>query len=81
MIPVYFCFDFRKVKQNLKAKHCVKYCNFTRFFGVEILWKDSFGIVSGEHTRKLGEITVFYAVVFTPQSIEVNRSICQKTVK
>ena len=42
MIPVYFCFDFRKVKQNLKAKHCVKYCNFTPFFGVEILWKDRF---------------------------------------
>ena len=58
--------------------HCVNYCNFTWFPGLEILWK---GVVSAEfranhsklcgscafprnfHTRKLGEITAFYAVL------------------
>ena len=63
---------------HLSSFHYVKYCHFTWFPGVEILWK---GTVSAKfqaiirpklcgncafphhfHTRKLGEITVFYAV-------------------
>ena len=54
--------------------HCEKYRNFTQFPAVKILWKSSFRIVSGEspemmrklclsqnfHSRKLGEITVFF---------------------
>ena len=58
-------------------RHCIKYRNFNKFPGVEILWK---GIVSAEfranrpklygncvfpqnlYNRKLGKITVFYAV-------------------
>ena len=49
--------------------HCEKYRNFTWFPGVEILRK---GTVSANcafpqnfHTRKSGEITVFFAVIAT----------------
>ena len=41
-------------------QHCIKYLNFTEFFGVEILWKGMFS--HSFHTIKLGEIAVFYVV-------------------
>ena len=59
------------------SHHCVKYRNFTQFPGVEILWKGTVSewfranhpklcrncaFPQNFHTRKLGEITVFYAV-------------------
>ena len=45
-----------------KNIHCEKYRNFAQFSGVEI-----FGIFVPKnfHTRKLGEITVFCAVIMT----------------
>ena len=61
----------------LHAFHCVKYRNFTKFFGAEILWKDTvsaklrsnptkfsgnYAFSQNFHTKKLGEITVIYAV-------------------
>ena len=46
---------FSYKSQNVKLKHCAKYRNFIQFPGVEILWK-------GTVSRKLGEITVIYAV-------------------
>ena len=61
-------------------RHCVKYLNFTYLCGVEILWKRKvsaeFQVLNSKlcgncafpinfHTRKLGAISVFYAVRFT----------------
>ena len=58
--------------------HCVKYRNFTQFRGVEILWKGTVSrqfrvnrpklsrncvFPQNFHTRNLGKITVFYAVI------------------
>ena len=52
--------------------HCIKYRNFTLFFGVEILWKDiairpklcgNCAFPQNLRTRILGETTVFYAVL------------------
>ena len=63
--------------QNTLRYHCVKYHNFTQFSCVEILWKGTIFTQSRAnhpklcikcafpesfHTRKLGEITVFYAL-------------------
>ena len=52
--------------------HCVKHQNFTKFLSVEILWKlcRSCAFFQNFHTRKLGEISVFYAVMI----IEIGRS-------
>ena len=59
------------------TKHCGKYRNFTKFPDVEILWKGKvsaqFRVIRSKlcgnyafsqnfHTRKLGEITVFFVV-------------------
>ena len=59
--------------------HCVKYRNFTCFPGVVILWKHfvstgfrairpklcgSCAFPKNLSTRKIGEITVFHAVIF-----------------
>ena len=53
----------------LRTKRWEKYRNFTKFPGVEILWKANFPKLCGNcffpqnfGTRKLGEITVFFAV-------------------
>ena len=59
--------------------HYVKYCNFIYFPGMEILWKGivsamqklcfstefsgNYAFPQNFHIRKLGEITVFYAVL------------------
>ena len=62
---------------NKNNTHCIKYRNFTLFLGMEILWKGTVSAVSRDspklcencafpqnfHTSKLGEITVFYAVI------------------
>ena len=52
--------------------HCVKHQNFTKFLSVEILWKlcRSCAFFQNFHTRKLGEISVFYTVMI----IEIGRS-------
>ena len=60
-----------KSRQPTNGIHCIKYQNFTEFSGLEVLWKCT---VSAEfraiyhksfHTSKLGEITIFYAVIFS----------------
>ena len=61
-----------KVKTKIKYPALQKYRNFTEFPGVEILWKGTVLIhqklcgncafLQNFHTRKLGEIAVFFAV-------------------
>ena len=64
------------------AIHCAKCRNFTWFPGVEILWKgtvSSYPKLCGNcafpqnfYTRKLGEITAFYAVLISTWSYFFN---------
>ena len=79
----------------LQFKNCVKCRRFTQFPGVEILWKDTVSeyyancpklcgncaFPQNFHTRKLGEITVFYAVKICLVTIHINHLlfIIQKT--
>ena len=61
----------KKTVFAVNITHCVKYRNFTLFPGVESLWKDiavhpklcgNYAFPQNFHTRKLGEILVFYTV-------------------
>ena len=62
----------------MNPTQCVKYCNFTKFPGVEVLWKvtvstelraivpkhyGNCAFQQNVYTRKLHEITVYYVVI------------------
>lgn len=34
------------IGQILNLTHCVKYSNFTKFYGVETLWKGTFSVLN-----------------------------------
>ena len=66
---------------DIFTQHCIKYRSFTQFSGVEILRKGTisaqFRVIRPKlcgncafpqncHTRELGEITVFFAVIIFP---------------
>ena len=76
LISIISTHDKKTLSKNII--HCVKYRNFTQLPGVEISWKGTvsaqfrvnrpklcrnYAFPQTFHTRKLGEITVFYAVI------------------
>ena len=74
---IYFCFDtVSEVQLGFmyhSYQHCIKYRYFSLFPGVKILWKctvsaefraNRFKFPQNFHTKKSGEIKVFYAVQY-----------------
>ena len=74
----------------MNPTHCVKHRNFTKFPDAEILWKDTVStelmtivpklygncvFQQNIHTRKLGEITVYYAVIEISVNVQCVDSI------
>ena len=76
-----FFYFLLKINVDLQgSSHCVKYRNFTQFPGVEVLRKGTAiclklcgncAFPQNLHTRKLGEIGVFYAVSVISLSKEI----------
>ena len=77
----FFSYFLLKINVDLQgSSHCVKYRNFTQFPGVEVLRKGTAirlklcgncAFPQNLHTRKLGEIGVFYAVSVISLSKEI----------
>ena len=59
--------------RKLSISCCVKYRNFTSFPGVEILWKGSFRIVSGESPETMQKLCL--SIKFPHQEMRWNYGI------